>query len=185
MKLASLLIALSVCAAWRTACADLRMDEHIHSREAAGPGFLLVEDPLLKLLPSLRSELLPLIFPADGRLSSMFGPRRDPICGRWARHEGMDIARFRGAPVKAAAAGRVGLAGFQGACGITAAIEHGAGLTTRYCHMDRIDVCEGQIVAQGQKIGRMGSTGRATGPHLHFEVRQDGVPVDPAEHLYY
>ncbi len=185
MKSAAIILMLFVSLAARMACADIRIDEHVHSRDILGSGFLLIEDPASMIVPPARFELTPLFAPAEGRVTSMFGGRRDPIDGRRAAHAGMDIAHNEGAPVCAAAAGRVGFAGLISGCGITAILDHGAGLTTRYCHMDSLGVRQGQSVAQGQRIGKIGATGRATGPHLHFEVRQDGIPIDPAEHLYY
>ena len=185
MKAAFLILALFLCVHARMACADVRIDEQLSSGHALGMGFLMIKDPVFAIVPASTFELIPLIAPSDGRVSSMFGSRRDPISRGIAEHAGIDIAFRKGALVLAAAGGRVVTAGSLGGCGIAAVVDHGAGLTTRYCHMESVWVGRGQIVAQGQGIGRIGSTGRATGPHLHFEVRQDGIPIDPAEHLYY
>jgi len=185
MKSATLILALVLCAHARMACADVRIDEQLSSGHALGLGFLMLCDPVSGLVPSMPCELFPLRIPADGRITSMFGSRRDPIRGGIAEHEGIDIAFSEGALIAAAAKGKVEFAGPRGGCGLTAILDHGAGLETMYCHMSSLGVRKGQVVVQGQRIGALGSTGRATGPHLHFEVHQDGIPIDPAEHLYY
>ncbi|MEM6666481.1 MAG: M23 family metallopeptidase [Pseudomonadota bacterium] len=113
------------------------------------------------------------------RMSSRFGPRIDPFLGRRAFHSGLDFAAPRGTRLSAPAAGRIIRAGRMGGYGRTVEIDHGNGITTRYAHMNRISVKRGQRVSPGQKIGTVGSTGRSTGPHLHYEVRIDGKAVDP------
>lgn len=118
-----------------------------------------------------------LIWPTPGRLSSPFGTR-------WGRkHTGIDIAANYGGPVRAAAPGRVTKAGWDGGYGRTVEIYHGNGAKTRYAHLSSITVKVGQTVNQGQLIGRVGSTGASTGPHLHFEVLVNGVPRDPLRYL--
>ena len=111
--------------------------------------------------------------PSAGPLTSPFGPR-------WGRlHAGIDIGSPSGAPIYAAAAGTVSFAGVQGGYGNFVTIDHGMGLTTAYGHQSRIAVTAGQAVAAGQLIGYVGNTGHSTGPHLHFETRLNGTPVDP------
>lgn len=112
-------------------------------------------------------------------LSSSFGWRRHPISGRRAIHEGLDFSAPKGTPIYAASGGVVKLAEYVAEYGNTIEIEHGNGLMTRYAHASSIDVKAGDLVEKGQMIGKVGSTGRSTGPHLHFEVRMAGNPLDP------
>jgi murein DD-endopeptidase MepM/ murein hydrolase activator NlpD len=103
---------------------------------------------------------------------------------RWGRmHEGIDLGAAYGTPIAAAAAGTVIYAGWMEGYGNLTVIDHGGGLSTAYGHQSNIAVAVGQQVAQGQIIGNVGSTGHSTGPHLHFEVRVDGAPVDPLGYL--
>jgi murein DD-endopeptidase MepM/ murein hydrolase activator NlpD len=111
--------------------------------------------------------------------SSGFGRRLDPFTGRPARHTGLDYAAPHGSPVLASAGGRVRRAAPYGAYGRTVEIDHGGGLVTRYGHLSRILVRKGDVLLPGQQIATVGSTGRSTGPHLHFEVLQDGTAVRP------
>jgi murein DD-endopeptidase MepM/ murein hydrolase activator NlpD len=114
-----------------------------------------------------------------GALSSSYGIRQDPF-GRGLRfHSGVDIAAAYGREVPAAGAGRVVEAGDHGAYGNTVVVEHQGGVQTRYAHLSALNVTIGQDVAAGQVIGRVGQSGRATGPHLHFEVLEGGKPVNP------
>lgn len=113
------------------------------------------------------------------RISSGFGDRRDPIDGTHKRHSGLDIAAPEGSAIRAAMSGTVRFAGESKGYGNLVIIEHEDGLETRYAHCKSLDVREGDTVASGQVIASVGETGRATGPHLHFEVRQDGVAADP------
>lgn len=112
-------------------------------------------------------------------LTSGFGARRDPFTGRLAGHEGLDFGADRRTPIYAPATGIVTHAGRLGAYGNTVEIDHGLGLTTRYAHMHFISVEEGEVVQYGERLGGVGNTGRSTGPHLHYEVRVDGVARDP------
>ncbi len=112
-------------------------------------------------------------------LSSSYGWRRHPISGRHSMHEGLDFAAPHGAPIYAASGGVVSAAGYQAGYGKTIEIEHGNGLMTRYAHASSLGVKAGDLVEKGQEIGKVGSTGRSTGPHLHFEVRMAGHPLDP------
>jgi len=112
-------------------------------------------------------------------LSSSFGWRRHPVSGRRSMHEGLDFAAPHGTAIYAASGGVVTVASTQSGYGKTIEIEHGNGLMTRYAHASSIDVQVGDLVEKGQLIGKVGSTGRSTGPHLHFEVRMAGHPLDP------
>jgi murein DD-endopeptidase MepM/ murein hydrolase activator NlpD len=112
-------------------------------------------------------------------LSSAFGWRRHPITRRHSLHEGLDFAAPHGTPIVASASGVVLSARMQPGYGRMVEIDHGRGLVTRYAHASQLLVKPGQAVRRGQLIARVGSSGLATGPHLHFEVRVDGRPVDP------
>ncbi|MDR5683136.1 MAG: peptidoglycan DD-metalloendopeptidase family protein [Armatimonadota bacterium] len=119
------------------------------------------------------------LWPARGAITSGFGLRRHPIFRLTRMHNGVDIAAPWGSPVLAAAPGKVLYTGWFGGYGKMVLLDHGSGVTTLYGHLSQILVRTGQVVARGQVIGRVGSTGYSTGPHLHFEVRVDGRPVDP------
>jgi murein DD-endopeptidase MepM/ murein hydrolase activator NlpD len=127
---------------------------------------------------------IPSIWPVIGALEGGMGGRHNPFTGRgWEYHEGQDIDAVYGTPVEAAASGRVIIAGRQRGYGNVVYIDHGAGLSTRYGHLSQINVTVGQTVTRGQTIGFVGSTGRSTGPHLHYEVRINNQPVDPKRYL--
>lgn len=128
---------------------------------------------------------VPLAAPLPGRLeiTSGFGPRIDPFLGTPALHTGVDLIDTYGAAVRATAAGTVVSAGLAGGYGNMVEISHGNGLATRYAHLSSIEVSPGQTVSFGTVVGHIGATGRATGPHLHYEVRVDGEPVDPERFL--
>jgi murein DD-endopeptidase MepM/ murein hydrolase activator NlpD len=126
----------------------------------------------------------PSIWPVDGRLDSGFGARRNPFGGNSSEfHEGQDIKVPWGTSVVAGAKGKVTFVGWQHGYGQLVVIDHGGGLTTRYGHLSEIDVALGQQVGRGEFIGRVGSTGRSTGPHLHYEIRINDEPVDPLKYL--
>lgn len=127
---------------------------------------------------------IPQVHPAKAEfISSRFGYRADPINGHAAFHAGLDFAGPIGAPVYAAADGTVRFAGQNQGYGNIIEIDHGNGLTSRYAHMSRFRAAVGQTVEAGQIIGAIGNTGRSTGPHLHFEVRVHGRPVNPKPFL--
>jgi murein DD-endopeptidase MepM/ murein hydrolase activator NlpD len=117
--------------------------------------------------------------PAEGRLASRFGLRRFFNGEPRAPHSGLDVAVPRGTPIKAAAHGKVLATGNYFFNGNTVFVDHGNGLITMYCHLDRIDVQTGDTIAQGQPLGLAGATGRASGPHLHWSVALNGTMVDP------
>jgi len=128
--------------------------------------------------------MTPSIWPVVGKLESGVGGRRNPFGGRgYEYHEGQDIDAAYGTPVQVAATGRVIIAGWQRGYGNVVYVDHGSGLSTRYGHLSEIDVTVGQSVTRGQTIGLVGSTGRSTGPHLHYEVRINNQPVDPKQYL--
>ncbi|MGH9355482.1 MAG: M23 family metallopeptidase [Terriglobia bacterium] len=133
--------------------------------------------------PLVLSSSVPSIWPVRGEVTDSFGERIDPISGDEAFHPGMDIAAPSGTAVRAAADGIVVESGRDAGYGNEILIDHGSGLTTRYAHLRKIFVIEGQEVKQGQVIGAIGMTGRATGPHLHYEVLVHETPVNPATFL--
>ena len=130
-----------------------------------------------------QQNVVPSIWPTNGRLLSSFGSRTDPFTGGSAFHPGVDISCTTGTPVKVAADGIVRSAGWSGGYGKLIVISHGGNLETYYAHMSAFEVIPGQEVRRGQVIGRSGSTGRATAPHLHYEVRQGGAPINPYKYL--
>ena len=128
---------------------------------------------------------VPLRKPVNGELdlSSGFGMRIDPFIRTPAMHTGLDFRGDTGDPVRATASGKVTVAAWQGGYGRMVEIDHGNGLITRYGHLSAIDVSVGQSVRAGQIVGKIGSTGRSTGPHLHYETRVNGEAVDPLRFL--
>lgn len=132
----------------------------------------------------LARKTIPTTLPVDqGYYSSNYGYRIDPISGRSAFHTGVDIIASPGTPVMAAAGGVVATAEFHPEYGNTVEIDHDNGLVTRYAHLLRSSVKVGDVVMKGQPIAKVGNTGRTTGPHLHFEVREKGVPLNPNRFL--
>ncbi|MGA7679714.1 MAG: M23 family metallopeptidase [Pseudolabrys sp.] len=119
----------------------------------------------------------------DVETNSPFGVRRDPFLGRPAIHTGIDLRGDAGEPVRATATGSVTIAGRRGGYGNMVEVSHGNGLATRYGHLSEIDVKVGQTVRIGEVVGKIGSTGRSTGPHLHYETRINGEAVDPQKFL--
>lgn len=124
-------------------------------------------------------DRLPFGMPSDGRVTSKFGPRRDPFRGRSAMHEGIDLAAPKGTPIFATAEGVVTFSGRQRGYGNVVKIRHAFGFETVYAHLSQSRVRIGQRVKRGVRIADMGSTGRSTGSHLHYEVRIDGQAINP------
>jgi murein DD-endopeptidase MepM/ murein hydrolase activator NlpD len=126
----------------------------------------------------------PTVWPVEGTLEGGFGGRRNPFGGSgYEFHTGQDIEAPWGAPVVAGASGKVSFVGWQNGYGQLVVVDHGGGLTTRYGHLSHIDVELNQTVERGQLLGKVGSTGRSTGPHLHYEVRINDQAVDPLPYL--
>jgi murein DD-endopeptidase MepM/ murein hydrolase activator NlpD len=125
----------------------------------------------------------PTIRPTDGWLTSRFGYRKSPFTGRRELHKGLDISNRKGTPILATADGVVAYAGKRGLYGLTIVIDHGHGLKTRYAHLNKLLKKKNERVKRGDIIAQMGNTGRSTGPHLHYEVRLNGVPVNPSKYI--
>ena len=126
----------------------------------------------------------PAIWPTKGWLTSRFGPRISPFTGRRQFHSGIDIAGQRGTDVVAPASGVVKYAGKRGPLGNTLIIDHGFGVRTHYGHNDALLVKRGQSVERGQVIAAMGSSGRSTGPHLHYSVEVKGKAQNPLDYIF-
>jgi murein DD-endopeptidase MepM/ murein hydrolase activator NlpD len=126
---------------------------------------------------------IPSVWPIQGLLNDNFGGRRNPTGGGYEFHAGQDIKVDTGTPVVAAAEGKIIMAGYQAGYGYLVEIDHGNGMTTRYGHLSKVSVQQYQIVKRGEFIGESGNSGRSTGPHLHYEVRINNQPVDPALYL--
>jgi murein DD-endopeptidase MepM/ murein hydrolase activator NlpD len=137
---------------------------------------LLQSSASRRFMPSLPPIL-------DGWFSSNFGFRIDPFTGQRSFHEGIDFPAEVGTPVQAAASGKVVFADVHPEYGKMVEIDHGNGLVSRYAHASQLLVKEGELVVAGQRVAFVGTTGRSTGPHLHFEVRLNGVPQNPARFL--
>ena len=134
--------------------------------------------------PASRATSIPSRVPLEGvRLSSDFGMRTHPVLGGYRMHKGIDLSSPTGSPVFATADGVIARADWFGSYGLFIQIEHGGALETRYGHLSRLNVAEGQLVHKGDLIGYVGTTGRSTGPHLHYEVRVEGVAVNPVPYL--
>ncbi|MFN7027599.1 MAG: M23 family metallopeptidase, partial [Pseudorhizobium sp.] len=130
------------------------------------------------------ARALPYASPAPGRpVTSRYGNRIDPFLGRLAMHAGIDFQALTGEKVLSTGAGTVTVAESSGGYGNLVEVDHGHGITTRYGHLSRILVSVGDRVAAGDTVGRVGSTGRSTGPHVHYEVRRNGRAVDPVHFL--
>ncbi len=125
----------------------------------------------------------PAIWPVRGWLTSNFGPRVSPFTETTQMHDGLDIAGPIGTPILAPAAGVVATAGANGSYGNYVAIDHGYGIQTRYGHLQSIKVKVGERIKRHQPIATLGNSGRSTGPHLHYEVRVHGVPINPAKYI--
>ncbi len=143
-------------------------------------------DEALDMLEHMKSEArkLPIGNPAPGRsISSTFGVRKDPILGTPALHSGMDFRAPLGSSARVTAPGTVIRAGWTGGYGRMVEVQHAGGFTTRYGHLSKILVKEGQKLSVGDVVGKVGSSGRSTGPHLHYEVRRNGDAIDPVRFL--
>lgn len=140
---------------------------------------------LVQFLQEKRSLMraTPSIWPVKGLLTSNFQRRVDPFTGRLERHMGLDIATNEGVPVVSPADGVVVNVGREAGLGRTVSVDHGFGFATRYGHNSRVVVADGQRVKRGQIIAYVGNTGRSTGPHLHYEVTRNGVPVNPSDFI--
>lgn len=143
------------------------------------------QQELLQVLSDRRDLLAstPSTWPVKGRISSSFGMRSSPFQRGVNFHRGLDIAAPLGTPVYAPAKGVVAFAGIQSGYGNVIFVKHRAGISTRYGHLSKILVKEGQKVERGDVIGLVGNTGRSTGPHLHYEVRVGGVSVNPMKYI--
>lgn len=185
---------------------DNNMESFTASRGSRGRSFIDDASELKKILENLREindyddsfvsklnesekklqtyiETFPTLWPADGRISSPFGYRSDPMNSMEKKHEGIDIAAQYGDDIRASANGKVTFSGTNGNYGKCVIINHGNGITTLYGHASSLLVKEGQTVKKGDVIAKVGSTGKSTGPHLHFEVRVNGTPDDPLKYL--
>jgi lysostaphin len=133
---------------------------------------------------AVKKKMIPTMMPVKAPYNaSSFGRRIDPFNGQWAMHEGIDFIAEYGAPIAAAAGGVVIFSGFHPQYGYMIDIDHGNDLVTRYAHTSKILVREGDLVQRGKKIAEVGTTGRSTGPHLHFEVRFRGAAQNPVKFL--
>ena len=130
-----------------------------------------------------QTHVRPSLWPVEGRLMSGFGGRTDPFSGEGAVHSGVDLEAPMGTPVRVAADGIVVHADWEGGYGRLIIVDHGNGVQTYYGHLSRFDVVPGQEVRRGDVIARSGASGRVTSPHLHYEVRMGGTPVNPYPYL--
>jgi len=145
---------------------------------------VLIETP--KVEETSNSTVTPSLVPlpkSKATITSPFGMRNHPTLGRPVKHNGIDFGSGRGTEIYAASNGKVVLAEFNSSFGNYIVIEHKDGQSTAYAHLDRLSISKGDVVSKGQIIGYSGSTGRSTGPHLHYEVRTNGVPVNPKDYL--
>ena len=164
------------------AAAQSRRAEFERAAAAAQVASGTIEE-LLRARPVIGTAPTQYRFPADGPVTSPFGQRVHPIFGTVRLHAGIDIGASYGAPVWAGAGGVVVVSGPASGYGNAIVIDHGGGAATLYAHLSRLSVRTGQSVTAGQTIGAVGSSGNSTGPHLHFEVRVRGVPVNPMGYL--
>jgi murein DD-endopeptidase MepM/ murein hydrolase activator NlpD len=160
----------------------IELDRLASSLTEEGPRLRELEDVVGRLGKLLNT--LPLRWPVSGRVNSEFGKRRSPFSGRLEQHRGLDIGAPQGTPVKAPAAATVVVASTRGGYGKHVKLDHGNGVRSLFGHLSAVDVKVGQRLEKGQVIGKVGSTGRSTGPHLHYEIRVDGERVDPRKFLF-
>lgn len=166
-----------------------KLEASLPANHRDGAGDQKVMDGLKNSLGSLRSELQRLIaatpseWPVRGRVSSGVGRRLDPWTGEPEFHAGLDIPETIGTPVRATADGRVDFSGSRPGSGHIVVLDHGRGVITKYAHLSKIHVKTGQTVRKGEEIAAVGNTGKSTSPHLHYELRLNGIPVDPRRQL--
>ena len=158
-----------------------RADHFLHAFESAEPDLNRVMAELEEFRALGRA--LPSIWPAEGKLTSGFGWRRNPFGRTWKFHSGIDIAGKRGTPIYSPARGKVSSVSYNSGYGRMLEIDHGFGIKSVYAHCNSIRVREGDEIKRGDLVATIGNTGRSTGPHLHFELRLDGHPVDPMDYL--
>ena len=152
--------------------------------ENSDPEDAAIEAQLRDISATLNAAYLPSMWAHLGKINNEFGFRRNPFGGRsYEFHAGMDIDGERGDMVVAPGNGTVIKAAWSGGYGNMIEVDHGKGLTTRYGHLSKIEIAEGDTVTRGQLIGLVGSTGRSTGPHLHFELRLNDKPINPRRFL--
>lgn len=130
-----------------------------------------------------QTNIRPSLWPVNGRIMSPFGGRTDPLSGEGAMHTGVDLGASMGTPVHATADGIVTHASWGGQYGNLVVLDHGNGMQTYYAHLSNFSVIEGQEIRRGELVGRSGATGKVTAPHLHYEVRIGGTPVNPYKYL--
>lgn len=183
----------SAYARWETLAVDLlvTLDDDARRAGATTPqaavaaGCLPVREGLTGVPPGAAGAWQSPLPPGTYRITSPFGPRTHPVTGeRNKPHNGVDLAARPGTPVRAASGGKVSVAGWVGTYGNVVYVDHPDGTETRYAHLSTIAVGAGSIVAAGDIVGGVGSTGRSTGPHLHFEIREAGTAVDPVAWLW-
>ena len=155
-----------------------------HAKKFLTADLTFLLDEGTDLPPNWVPQTGPMEWPTPGiyYVSSGFGTRFDPFTGELKTHTGIDIAAPLGTPVLSVKSGIVINAGYTSGYGNLVIIDHGAGISTYYAHLSSITVNKNQQVVKGQQIGKVGSTGRSTGPHLHFEVRVNGKPTDPLQY---
>jgi murein DD-endopeptidase MepM/ murein hydrolase activator NlpD len=167
--------------------------QHVHRLGEVAEGIASVAsvrgvslDELLVQLEDKRVRLasMPSVWPARGWLTSRFGPRVSPFTGRAQHHAGIDIAAAKGTVVRAPARGRVAYVGRKGPLGNALVIDHGFGVRTVYGHNDKVLVKVGDTVERGDEVSQIGTSGRSTGPHLHYVVEVNGKPKDPLDYIF-
>ncbi len=146
--------------------------------ETLGSSLTSIEGEIEGLIASI-----PNIWPTKGWVSSGFGRRKDPVTGQPVYHNGIDIANHKGTPIYAPGNAVVKFVGYGRANGRSITLDHGQGITTQYSHLSKTHVKKGEKVKQDQRIAAIGSTGKSTNPHLHYEVRVNRVPIDPRRYL--
>lgn len=166
---------------------QMMKEMHQHMNQL-GDASLSQENSFSNLLEQLKEQknLLahtPAIRPAEGWITSNFAYRQSPFTGKREFHKGLDIANKQGTPIVATADGVISFVGERGSLGKLVIVDHGYGITTRYAHLQTGAKKRGEHVRRGETIALMGDSGRSTGPHLHYEVRLNGVPVNPDQYI--